>query len=156
MNNRLKSARMGTKRVLTSRWSPHDLKLPAWVVRAFIYITIIRSFSYGAELLLTANEPLSSLMAFAGILGLQFWGIVMLIGVGLIVLGLLIRNSITVTLGALVNFAVWAGFGVVLTIGCFTLGTGGRFAVAALSTAATWLIFFIIQLKMIKGSEVEV
>lgn len=150
MKERTSGALSGTKRIMGHRWSPTGIVIPPWVYNAVFIITLIRSLSYGVELILISNTPLSSLMAFAAIMGLPQWGIIMLVGVGIICIGLIIRNSFVVTLGILISMAVWVAFGLILTRGMFIVGSGGRFAVAALATGATWVIFFVQQLKTIK------
>lgn len=155
MTERLRGTLADTKKVLSTRWSASELHVPAWVINSVIYITILRSLSYGLELFLLVNNPVSPLMAFAAIFGLQTWGVLMLIGVGVLVIGLLFRNSITVTVGALICGAVWLAFGLTLGIGATNIGDGWRFVVAALSTAATWIIFFYIQLRTIRLNGVE-
>lgn len=150
MEKRTTGALSGTKRVVVHKWAARDVYIPPWVYNTLIAITLIRSLSYGVELILIANAPLSNLMAFAAIMGLQQWGIIMLVGVGIVCLGMIIRNSFVIALGILINVAVWVAFGLILSLGWISLAAGGRFAVAALATGATWVIFFSQHLKTIK------
>lgn len=151
MNERLKGVLADTKKVFSTRWSASELNVPAWVINSIIYITILRSLSYGLELFITyLSNPISPLMAFANILGIQTWGILMILGVVILLAGLMLRNSITITIGALLCAAVWTAFGLILGLGAIDIGTGWRFVIAALATAATWVLFFYIQLRTIR------
>lgn len=140
-----------TKKIVTTRWAVTGLKIPKWIYPLVIWVTAIRSLSYGLELLFTVtSNPISPMMSFAAVFGIQLWGLLMLIGVAFIILGLLFRISILITIGTLVSFAVWTAFSVILGIGYLDLNTGGRFVVAALATAITWGAFFIVQLNTLR------
>lgn len=140
-----------TKNTFKSRWSAHDLRIPAWVINAVIWITLARAFAYGMELFFySAHNPISPLMAYADIFGIEMWGILMLIGVALLVLGIVTKLNILVTVGALFSAAVWIGFSLCIGIGWFNLGTGGRFFVNHFATASTWVLLFYLQLRHIK------
>lgn len=156
MTNRIPRAFRDTKKVFSTRWSAAELFVPAWVVNAIIYITVLRSLSYGLELFIAgAASAVNPLLGFAAILGIQTWGILMVVAVVILLIGLWSKNSIIVTIGTLLCGAVWAGFSILLCIGWYGTGTGGRFAIAALATAATWAVFFIIQLKTLTRNGVE-
>lgn len=155
MSNNISRAVSGARRVVSIPWNPRALYMPPWAINAFIYITLMRSIAYGVELLVSVNNPVGPLMAFAAIFGLQIWGIIMLVGATLVIIGMLTRSSILVTVGVLISFVVWLGFGSALGIGVYHLLTGGRHVVAALATAATWLVYFSIQLKSISASGVK-
>lgn len=145
---KLPEAMNGTKSIITSRWTVSGLKIPAWIYPTLLWTTIIRSFSYGIELLLSVtSNPISPLMAFANVFGIQLWGILMLAGVFILIIGLITRLSILVTIGTLLSAAVWLSFAAVLGIGAFELMAGFRFVIAALMTGITWLAFFSIQLN---------
>jgi hypothetical protein len=145
-----------TKKVLSTRWSASELRVPAWVVNAIIYITVLRSLSYGLELFIlgsaAAVNPISS---FVAVLGISTWGFLIVLGVVVLLIGLILRNAIIVTFGALLCSAVWVGLSLVLCVGWIDYGSGGRFAIAALCTAATWAVFFFVQLKAIRINGVE-
>lgn len=146
----MKRAVSDTRKVLAVRWDPKSLRVPAWVINAVIYITLARSFSYGIELLVLTSNPIGPLMAFAAILGLQTWGVLMLIGCALLLIGIIFRSSILVTLGVLLSAGVWTAFSLTMGMGFIETGNGGRHVVAALATAATWVVFFLVQLKSIR------
>lgn len=150
MRNQFSRVLSDTRKVLGTRWDTRSLVVPAWVINTIIYITLARSVAYGLELFLITSNPISPMMAFAAIFGLQVWGLLMLIAVVITLAGMLLKNSILVTVGVLLSAAIWTGFGVSLSIGFLNLGTGGRFVVAALATAATWVVFFSVQLKSIR------
>lgn len=142
-----------TKGLLTTRWSVGGLKIPNWIYPLVLWVTLIRSISYGVELLLLiTNNPIGPMMAFAAVFGIQLWGILMLAGALILILGLIFRLSILVTLGSLISMAVWACFGLVLGFGFIELHTGLRFVVTAFATAVTWFAFFMVQLNTIKQS----
>lgn len=145
-----------TKKVLSTRWSASELRVPSWVINAIIYITILRSLSYGLELLILGSSatfvPVSSFMA---ILGIATWGFLMVLGVAVLIIGLMFRNAIIVTFGFLLCASVWVGFSLVLCVSWIDYGVGGRFAIAALCTAATWAMFFFVQLKAIRVNGVK-
>lgn len=156
MTNRIPRVFRDTKKVLSTRWSATHLFVPAWAVNAVIYITILRSLSYGLELFIAGNAAsVSAQMAFVAILGIPTWGLLMVASVAVLLIGLWSRNTILVTVGTLLCSAIWVGFSLILCIGWAETGTGGRFAVAAISTALTWVVFFILQLKTIKRNGVE-
>lgn len=156
MSPTIKKFLVDSKKVFSTKWSAANLHVPPWVLNAVIYITIIRSLAYGIELTIQGNAAVvSPLMAFVAIMGIQAWGILMLIGIAILIAGLIMRNTIIITIGALMCAAVWISFGLTLSIGFISLGTGGRHAVAALTTAATWAVFFVILLKTIKLNGVE-
>lgn len=151
MLNTLKRVLRDTWKVFSTRWSPSDLNVPAWVVNAVIYITALRSFSYGMELFILGNSLLTGpLSAFTAILGIQIWGLLMIIAVVVLIIGLVIRNTMLVTIGSLLCVAVWAAFFLIMGIGWADVGYGGRHVVAAFSTAATWGIFFYLQLRSLR------
>lgn len=149
MRNQFSRVYSDTRKVLGTRWEPRSLQVPSWVINTIIYVTLARSVAYGLELVLVTSNPVSPLMAFAAIFGLQVWGALMLTAVLITLSGMLMRNSILVTVGILFSAAVWTAFGLCMTLGFIHLGTGGRFAVAALATASTWVVFFIVHLKSI-------
>lgn len=156
MRNNLKRALGDTRKVISTRWTASGLHVPSWAINAVIYITLIRSFSYGVELFLLGNAaPATALSSYTAILGIHVWGILILIGVFVLLIGLLLRNTITITMGVLLCFAVWAAFGLTITYGALIVGSGLRFAIAALATAATWAVFFSLQLKAIRRNGVE-
>lgn len=140
-----------TRRVLSLRSDARSMAVPPWAINAIIYITLARSVAYGVELFALTSNPVGPLMAFAAIFGLQTWGILMLVGAALILAGLLLKNSIIITIGALLSWVVWIAFGVSLTIGASALGTGARHAVAALASGSTWLVLFLVQLRTIRS-----
>lgn len=145
-----------TRKVISTRWSASALHVPSWAINAIIYINLIRSFSYGLELFILGNTAsVTPLMAFTAILGTSLWGTLILVGVFVLFVGLLLRNAITVTVGVLLCVAVWSAFGLTITYGALLVGTGLRFAVAALATAATWAVFFSLQLKTLRRNGVE-
>jgi hypothetical protein len=88
-------------------------------------------------------------------LGIHVWGALILLGVLILFIGLLMRNAIIITIGVLLCVAVWSSFALTLTYGALMIGTGLRFAVAALATAATWGVFFSLQLKTLRRNGVE-
>lgn len=149
MRNRMKRVYSDTRKVVSSRWEPASLQFPSWAVSAVVYITLARSLAYGLELFILVNSPTTPLMAFAAIMGLQTWGILMLVAVAITLIGMIARNSIVVTVGMLFSAAIWTAFGLSFVFGWASLGYGLKNAVAALATAATWVIFFAIQLKAI-------
>lgn len=156
MSNNLKRVLGDTRKVISTRWAVSDLHLPVWAINAVIYITLIRSFSYGVELTILGNSAATTAVgAYTAILGIHIWGILILIGVFAVLAGMLLRNAIIVTLGVLLCTAVWASLGITLAFGALMVGTGLRFAIAALSTAATWAVFFALQLKTIRRNGVE-
>lgn len=156
MRNNLKRVLGDTRKVISTRWAASDLHLPAWAINAVIYITLIRSFSYGVELFILGNSAsVSPVAAYTAILGIHIWGILILVGVLAVIVGMLSRNAIAVTMGVLLCTAVWVSLGITLTFGALMVGTGLRFAIAALSTAATWAVFFALQLKTIRRNGVE-
>lgn len=145
-----------TKKVLSTRWSASELRVPAWVINAIIYITVLRSLSYGLELfVLGATASVTPISTFVAILGISTWGFLIVMGVVVLIIGLMLRNAIIVTFGALLCAAIWVGFSLVLCVGWIDYGTGGRFAIAALCTAATWAVFFFVQLKAIRVNGVK-
>lgn len=140
-----------TKKIVTSRWAVTGLKIPTWIYPLVIWVTAIRSLSYGFELLFTVtNNPISPMMTFAAAFGIQLWGTLMLIGAVLIIIGLITRVSILITVGTLISVAVWLAFSGVLAIGFLDVHAGGRFVVAALATAVTWGAFFVVQLNTLR------
>lgn len=144
------------RKVISTRWDPKGLHVPTWVINAIIYVTLIRSFSYGVELFILGNGvAITPLMFFTATLGTSTWGALILVGVLVLFIGLLLRNAITVTLGVLLCVAVWSALGMTIVLGALMVGTGFRFAVAALATAATWAVFFSLQLKSIRRNGVE-
>lgn len=144
-----------TQDVFKTKWIASELVIAPWVINAIIYITVLRSFSYGLELLvLVTNNPISPLMAFAAIFGIQTWGVLMLISVFVLLIGVLTKRSLLVTIGTLFCTAVWTGFAICLGFGYWNVGDGGRFFVAAAATAATWFVFFLVQLKTIRKNGV--
>lgn len=156
MRSNLKRVFGDTRKVISTRWATRDLYVPTWAINAVIYITLIRSFSYGVELSVLGNAaPATALASYTAVLGIHIWGILILIGVFVLFIGLLLRNSITITIGVLLCFAVWASFGLTLGYGALIVGTGLRFAIAALATAATWGVFFGLQLKTLRRNGVE-
>lgn len=156
MRNNLKRVLGDTRKVISTRWAASGLSVPSWAINAVIYITLIRSFSYGVELFVLGNvAPSTALAAYTAILGIQTWGILILAGVLILFIGLLMRNVIAITFGVLLCVAVWSAFGLTLAYGALMVGTGLRFAIAALATAATWAVFFSLQLKMIRRNGVE-
>lgn len=156
MTNRIPRVFRDTKKVLSTKWSTRELFVPTWAVNAVIYITVLRSLSYGLELFIAgAASSVNPLLGFAAILGVSTWGLLMVIAVAVLLIGLWTKNSILVTIGTLLCSAVWVGFSVLLCIGWAETGTGGRFAVAAISTAATWAVFFTLQLKTLRRNGVE-
>lgn len=156
MPEALKRVVLDTTKVLSTRWSSKDLRIPSWAILTVIYITTLRSLAYGLELFLTASEnPVTPLMAFVNVLGIETWGILITIGVVVLLIGLLFRSSVTVTFGALFCFAVWTGFALSLGIGSFSIGDGWRFAIQAIATAATWGVFFFLQVKSLAKNGVN-
>lgn len=155
MRNQISRVFSDTRKVLGTRWETKSLAVPSWVITAVIYITLARSVAYGVELFIVTSNPITPMMAFAAIFGLQVWGLLMLIAVLITLSGMLLKNSILVTVGTLLSAAIWTAFGLSLTLGFINLGTGGRFVVAALATAATWVVFFIIHLKAIRVNGVN-
>lgn len=156
MSNRIPRTFRDTKKVLSTRWSASELHVPAWVINAIIYITAFRSLSYGLELfILGSKASVNPLMGFTAIMGVNLWGLLMVVAIVVLLIGLWTKNSILVTIGTLLCGAIWVGFSLILCIGWATIGTGGRFAIAAMSTAATWAIFFVIQLISIRRNGVE-
>ena len=144
-----------TKTVLSTRSSLKDLVPEAWVLRSFMAIILVRVLAYGLELIFLANHPVSQLMAFVAILGLPFWGWLILLSAILVITGLLTRNMVLTSVGLLTCLAVWFSFSTVLVIGYFVVGSGGRFAISALCTSAIWAVFFIMQLNAIKKNGVK-
>lgn len=144
-----------TVAVWQSKWQVLQLGSPPWAFKAFIWIVVIRSFSYGVELLLLVNNPISAVMAFAALLGIHIWAWLILGGLTLFLLGLILKSKVLVTAGSLVCAAVWLGFGLAVGIGAFIVGMGGRFAIAALCTAAVWVVLFILNLNNIKRNGVS-
>lgn len=139
------------KGIFLSRWSNKELFIPNWAIHAVIWLVIVRTFSYGIELLLiVTNNPIGPLMAFANVFGIQLWGILMLGALLVFLLGMLTRSTLLLTLGALLCAAVWVSFACSLGVGAFALGTGWRFAIAAAATAGSWIVFFLTQLTTIK------
>lgn len=137
--------------VLLGRWSNQNLIIPNWVIHIIVWINVIRSFSYGAELFfIVSNNQISPLMAFANVFGIQLWGILMLVSVAIFILGMCLRSTSLLCLGSLCCLAVWTLFAFVLCIGALNLGEGGRFAIAAGATALTWIVFFSLQLSTIR------
>ena len=156
MANRIPRTFRDTKKVLSTRWSASEIHVPSWAVNAIIYITVLRSLSYGLELFIAGSAAsVNPLMAFAAILGVQTWGLLMVLSVLVLLIGIWSKNSITVTVGTLLCGAIWTGFSLILCIGWAGTGNGGRFAVAAIATAVTWSVFFILQLKTLKRNGVE-
>lgn len=156
MTNHIPRFVRDTKKVLSTRWSAASLHAPAWAVNAIIYITVLRSLSYGLELFIMGSaSAINPLIGFIALMGVSTWGLLMVISVVVLLIGLWSRSSIVVTVGSLLCGAVWAGFSGLLIIGWIDTGTGGRFAVAAISTAVTWAIFFILQLKTLTRNGVE-
>ena len=156
MRNNLTRVLGDTRKVISTRWDASGLHVPTWAINAVIYITLIRSFSYGLELFILGNAAaVTPLMAFTAILGTGLWGALILGSVIVLFIGLVLRNSITVTVGVLLCVAVWSAFGLTLTYGALLVGTGLRFAIAALATAATWAVFFSLQLKSLRRNGVE-
>jgi hypothetical protein len=146
-----------TRKVISTRWDARGLHVPTWAIHAIIYINLIRSFSYGLELFILGNAAtITPFMASTvAILGTSFWGALILVGVVVLFVGLLFRNAITVTVGVLLCVAVWSALGLTITFGAILVGAGLRFAVAALATAATWAVFFSLQLKTLRRNGVE-
>jgi hypothetical protein len=125
------------------------------VINAIIYITIVRSVSYGIELLfIVTSNPISPLMAYAAIFGIQVWGVLMLFAVAVMLAGIITKRSLFVTIGTLLCSAVWTGFSACLGFGWWSTGDGGRFFIAAAATAAMWFVFFLVQLKTIRKNGV--
>lgn len=156
MRTNLKRVLGDTRKVITTRWAASELHVPSWAINAVIYITLIRSFSYGVELTILGNSAtVSPVAAYTAILGMHVWGILILVGVLAVLAGMLTRNAIVVTMGVLLCSAVWVSLGITLTFGALLAGTGLRFALAALATAATWAVFFALQLKTIRRNGVE-
>lgn len=155
MRNQFSRVLSDTRKVLGTRWETRSLAIPPWVINAVIYITLARSVAYGIELFVVTANPVTPMMAFAAIFGLQVWGLLMLIAVVITLAGMLLKNSILVTVGVLLSAAIWTGFGLSLAFGFINLGTGGRFVVTALANAVTWTIFFFVQLKSIRVNGVN-
>ena len=148
---RLKKVVSDTKDVFRTKWSASEIKVPVWAIQMFLWITAARSLSYGFELLLlVSSNPISPLMAFANIFGLQVWGFLMLFSLAVFLVGVLTKRSVIVTIGTLLCSATWTAFGLSLGFGYLALGEGVRFVVAALATALTWIVFFIVQLRSLK------
>jgi hypothetical protein len=156
MRNNLKRVLGDTRKVISTRWAVSELHVPSWAINAVIYITLIRSFSYGVELFILGNAaPYTALGAYTAVLGIHIWGALILGGVLILFAGLLLRNAIVITVGVLLCVAVWSSFGLTLTVGALIVGSGLRFAIAALATAATWAVFFGLQLKTLRRNGVE-
>lgn len=156
MRNNLKRVLGDARKVISTRWVASGLHVPVWAINAVIYINLIRSFSYGLELLILGNTAaVTPFMASTAILGANIWGALILVGVFVLLIGLLLRNAITVTVGVLLCVAVWSALGLTLTYGALLVSSGIRFAVAALATAATWAVFFSLQLKTLRRNGVE-
>jgi hypothetical protein len=156
MSHRLKRILGDTKKVFATRWSASELRVPSWVVNAIIYITILRSLSYGLELFILGNmAAVNPVSAFVAVLGISTWGFLILLALAVLLVGLIFRSAIIITFGALLCSAVWVGLSLVLCVGWIDYGTGGRFAIAALCTAATWAVMFFVQLKAIRVNGVE-
>lgn len=151
----LKKIFADTRAVFRTRWIASELIISPWVINAIIYITIFRSLSYGIELLfIVAANPISPLMAFAAIFGIQVWGILMIVSVLVLLIGVLTKRSLFVTIGTLLCSAVWTGFALCLGFGWMNIGSGGRFFIASAATAATWFVFFLVQLKSLRKNGV--
>lgn len=156
MMEALKRVLGDTRKVFSTRWSPSALHVPNWAINAVIYITLIRSLSYGLELFIIGDAVgVTQLAFYTSVLGIGFWGLLMLIGVVVLIIGLVLRKSIVVTIGILLCFAVWMAFGLTITYGAVMVGFGARHAIAALATAVTWGIFFKLQLSSIRRNGVE-
>jgi hypothetical protein len=156
MRNNLTRVLGDTRKVISTRWHASGLHVPTWAINAIIYITLIRSFSYGVELFILGNVASNTLLAtYTAILGIHVWGALMIVGALVLLIGLLLRNAITVTVGVLLCVAVWTAFALTLTYGALMVGTGLRFGIAALATAATWAVFFSLQLKTLRRNGVE-
>lgn len=156
MRNNLKRVLGDTRKVISTRWSASELYFPTWAINAVIYITLIRSLSYGVELFVLGDAASTiGLAAYTAVLGINMWGALILVGVFVLLIGLLTRNAITVTVGVLLCFAVWSAFALTITYGALVVGTGLRFGIAALATAAIWAVFFGLQLKTLRRNGVE-
>lgn len=156
MTNAVRRIAHDTRRVFSTKWSSKELHVPAWAISAIIYITAIRSFVYGMELLFLGNASgANTLLSYVAIMGIPTWGVLMVGSVLVLILGLILRNTMIITIGALLCSAVWSAFGLLLCVGWVNVGNGGRFAIAALATAATWSIFFHLQLKSIRTNGVR-
>ena len=156
MRNNLTRVLGDTRKVISTRWAAKELHVPTWAINAVIYITLIRSFSYGVELFILGSAASSTALAsYTAILGIHVWGALILAGVLVLLIGLITRNAIAVTVGVLLCVAVWTAFALTLTYGALMVGTGLRFAIAALATAATWAVFFSLQLKTLRRNGVE-
>lgn len=144
-----------TKDLFNVRWRVSELRVPGWVINAVVWIMAIRGLSYGIELITLVNNPISPLLAFAAVsFSLEVWGILLLIGVVILVLGLVLKRSIFVTIGSLVCLSVWGAFALSLGIGFYVLGTGGRFFVSAALNAAMHGLLFHVQLRNISKNGV--
>lgn len=146
----IKKSLLNSKEVWKTRWSTSGIVVGPWVLQAILWVVLVRSTTYGLELIMLANNPVSQVMAFAGVLGLPVWGWLILSGVVITVLGICTRNLLIVTLGTLMSFGVWIAFSGVVAVGAFTAAAGIRFAVNALCTAGVWLTIFILHLNAIK------
>lgn len=136
--------------IFLNRWSNKQIVIPNWAIHTTIWLVIVRSLSYGLELFfIVANNPIGPLMAFANVFGLQLWGILMVAALLIFLLGLITRNTLLLTVGALLCAAVWMSFTCVLGIGALNLGQGWRYAIAAGATAGSWAVFFLVQLTTI-------
>lgn len=156
MRNNLTRVLGDTRKVISTRWDARGLHVPTWAIHAIIYINLIRSFSYGLELFILGNTAaITPFMASTAILGTSLWGVLILASVLVLFVGLLLRNTITVTIGVLLCVAVWSALGLTIAYGALLVSDGFRYAVAALATAATWAVFFSLQLKTLRRNGVE-
>lgn len=152
---RFKEVLQDTRDVFSTKWIVSELRVPAWAIHAFLYITLLRSLSYGIELIfIVTNNSITPLMAFAAIFGIQLWGFLMLAAALIFIIGVITKRTIILTIGTLLCAAVWTGFSLCLGFGWMGTGTGGRFFIAAAATAATWIVFFGTHLQTIRKNGV--
>lgn len=137
-----------TKDAFRTKWTPLSIVPPAWAYFIYTLGISLGSFSYAVALIVQASQsPISPLMAFAAVVGIPTWGILMLVALGVFIIGMLSGRSIGVSLGAALCMVVWFAFAATLGFGWFVLGDGGRFFIPVMLTAFAWLGIFYLQLR---------
>lgn len=152
MNIRSRTA--GAKKMLSLRSSIKSVPLTHNVLIAFLCINLTKSFAYGLDMILSSSNPASALMAFPDILGLAFWGMLILIAAFILLIGLLTKNVVLQVIGLLLCVAVWAAYASTLVLGYLVVSLGFRVLISALATGAVWVVFFVLYLKAIRSKGV--
>lgn len=137
-----------TKGLLHARWSPDSITpTPRWYFLFQMGISL-GTVTYALTLIVQSTlSPLTPLLAFAAVLGIPAWGIIMLIALAVFILGMLIRRTLGVTIGSALCTIVWVIFAITLGIGWILVADGGRYFIPAALMALAWGSMFYLQLK---------